>query len=187
MNTTLYVYCKLCCCSTCIVQVIFHWTALVLQAFIYVLTNYTVFYHNCEWFHAWVSISWLQMMSLCATTSMSDFMSAYLSDRMVRRLLSFHFRDTFQQNSEIIICNTWWRHQMETLSALLAICAGNSPVTGHDDLIYWFEQCGSNSVLRDPKICTLSCKLYFISQRWNTCRSFSQAFWHPGVGLKYTC
>ena len=25
---------------------------------------------------------------------------------------------------------TWWRHQMETLSALLAICAGNSPVTG---------------------------------------------------------
>ena len=28
-------------------------------------------------------------------------------------------------------CNyrIWWRHQMETFSALLAICAGNSPVT----------------------------------------------------------
>ena len=25
---------------------------------------------------------------------------------------------------------TWWRHQMEAFSALLAICAGNSPVTG---------------------------------------------------------
>ena len=24
----------------------------------------------------------------------------------------------------------WWRHQMETFSALLALCAGNSPVTG---------------------------------------------------------
>ena len=24
----------------------------------------------------------------------------------------------------------WWRHQMETFSAILAICAGNSPVTG---------------------------------------------------------
>ena len=24
----------------------------------------------------------------------------------------------------------WWRHQMETFSALLAICAGNSPVAG---------------------------------------------------------
>ena len=29
------------------------------------------------------------------------------------------------------ICSyTWWRHQWETFSALLAICAGNSPVTG---------------------------------------------------------
>ena len=25
---------------------------------------------------------------------------------------------------------TWWRHQMETFSSLLAIRAGNSPVTG---------------------------------------------------------
>ena len=25
---------------------------------------------------------------------------------------------------------TWWRHQMEAVSALLALCAGNSPVTG---------------------------------------------------------
>ena len=25
---------------------------------------------------------------------------------------------------------SWWRHQMETISALLAICAGISPVTG---------------------------------------------------------
>ena len=28
------------------------------------------------------------------------------------------------------ILATWWRHQMETFSALLAFCAGNSPVTG---------------------------------------------------------
>ena len=26
--------------------------------------------------------------------------------------------------------STWWRHQMETFSASLAFCAGNSPVTG---------------------------------------------------------
>ena len=26
--------------------------------------------------------------------------------------------------------NSWWSHQMETFSALLAICAGNSPVPG---------------------------------------------------------
>ena len=28
------------------------------------------------------------------------------------------------------IALAWWRHQMETFSALLAICAGNSPVPG---------------------------------------------------------
>ena len=28
------------------------------------------------------------------------------------------------------IIYTWWRHQMEPFSASLAICAGNSPVTG---------------------------------------------------------
>ena len=27
------------------------------------------------------------------------------------------------------IMETWWRHQMETFSALLALCAGNSPVS----------------------------------------------------------
>ena len=28
----------------------------------------------------------------------------------------------------IVILSTWWRHQIETFSALLALCAGNSPV-----------------------------------------------------------
>ena len=28
------------------------------------------------------------------------------------------------------ILSSWWRHQMETLSALLVLCVGNSPVTG---------------------------------------------------------
>ena len=28
------------------------------------------------------------------------------------------------------LSTSWWRHQMETFSALLALCAGNSPVTG---------------------------------------------------------
>ena len=29
-----------------------------------------------------------------------------------------------------LIHTAWWRHQMETFSAILALCAGNSPVTG---------------------------------------------------------
>ena len=35
-------------------------------------------------------------------------------------------RDPWRQS----LAKPWWRHQMETLSALLALCAGNSPVTG---------------------------------------------------------
>ena len=30
----------------------------------------------------------------------------------------------------VVLYLPWWRHEMETFSALLAICAGNSPVTG---------------------------------------------------------
>ena len=33
-------------------------------------------------------------------------------------------------HSIVIKFSPWWRHQMEACSALLAICAGNSPVTG---------------------------------------------------------
>ena len=36
-------------------------------------------------------------------------------------------------NDEVILCGmviAWWRHQMETFSALLAFYAGNSPVPG---------------------------------------------------------
>ena len=29
-----------------------------------------------------------------------------------------------------LVHGKWWRHRMETFSALLALCAGNSPVTG---------------------------------------------------------
>ena len=33
-------------------------------------------------------------------------------------------------NTVALCCDSWWHHQMETFSAWLAICAGNSPVTG---------------------------------------------------------
>ena len=32
--------------------------------------------------------------------------------------------------SGVILRNPWWRHQMETFSALLAICSGISPDSG---------------------------------------------------------
>ena len=35
-----------------------------------------------------------------------------------------------KRTSDYVLHEPWWRHQMETFSALLAICAGNSPVSG---------------------------------------------------------
>ena len=40
---------------------------------------------------------------------------------------SFRFQPLVQLSSCV---DTWWHHQMKTFSALLALCVGNSPVTG---------------------------------------------------------
>ena len=40
-----------------------------------------------------------------------------------------HLKCHFKNEATIVTCS-WWRHQIETFSTLLAICAGNSPVTG---------------------------------------------------------
>ena len=45
--------------------------------------------------------------------------------------MSLNIPNTIQSWASMVrLCITWWRHQMETFSALLVICAGNSPVTG---------------------------------------------------------
>ena len=48
-----------------------------------------------------------------------------LRDHRAQRVVS-----SCQSNCELRIEVIWWRHQMETWSALLAICARNSPVNG---------------------------------------------------------
>ena len=40
-----------------------------------------------------------------------------------------HFRSTLDAHMHAAE-NLWWRHQMEAFSALLALCVGNSPVSG---------------------------------------------------------
>ena len=85
---------------------------------------------------------------------------------------------------------TWWRHQMETFSALLTICAGNSPVTvefpsqrpvkrgfdvffdlrlnkrfGKHSWGWWFET-QSRSFWRHCNVWTLEVLRYFTRPRW---------------------
>ena len=44
--------------------------------------------------------------------------------------MGINFTKVALPSPQPIDSSQWWRHQMETFSALLAFCAGNSPVTG---------------------------------------------------------
>ena len=54
------------------------------------------------------------------------FWIIYLRIRLclVDRHLPLHIHKLY-----VYACCSWWRHQMETFSALLALCVGNSPAT----------------------------------------------------------
>ena len=71
-------------------------------------------------------------------------------------------------------CISWWRHQMETFSALLAFCARNSPVTGefpHKGQWRW--------ALILYLICALNKRLS--KQPWG------RRFWTPSLSLWRHC
>ena len=55
-----------------------------------------------------------------------------ISHRLYARLLCapFYYRYIIFVSVASLVLGSWWRHQMETFSALLAFCAGNSPVPG---------------------------------------------------------
>ena len=88
----------------------------------------------------------VQVMAWCRQTT-SHYLSQYwprsISLHVVTRprriLMCFHSRLEYPPKYGTIksmlpvLYNSifpWWRHQMETFSALLAICVGNSPVPG---------------------------------------------------------
>ena len=54
-------------------------------------------------------------------------------NRVIYLLIFFQLQAYCNESEEIVRllhCHSWWRHQMGTFSALLALCAGNSPVSG---------------------------------------------------------
>ena len=58
------------------------------------------------------------------------------ADRLIVSKLYLMFGDWHQSiwlthiDTDPFLMVTWWRNEMKTISALLALCAGNSPVTG---------------------------------------------------------
>ena len=68
------------------------------------------------------------ILALCE----NNFKSAILKCISLAGILNICLWKYTDMPPDIILDNSisWWRHQMETFSALLAICAGNSPVPG---------------------------------------------------------
>ena len=71
----------------------------------------------------------LPYKNLCCSWSIAFYSSFHLFN-IKNKWLILSFVIAFHCQLPSFHCSTWWRHQMETFSALLAICAGYSPVTG---------------------------------------------------------
>ena len=79
--------------------------------------DYTYARQHATWFHK----------SLLLKTA------GYFWKKMIKRFGNKHGASmwlvVWGRQRKLVMCS-WWRHQMETFSALLALCAGNSPATG---------------------------------------------------------
>ena len=75
---------------------------------------------------------WLWVQNAIISTIYRDLVSSHyfiFSPKLAYRL----WGQIYQNDKELMLVVevfSWWRHQMETFSASLALCAGNSPVSG---------------------------------------------------------
>ena len=75
-----------------------------------------------------ISITWGWFLPSCI--NLLQRIPSWEEQSAMRLMRQHTFILQMQNMKGCILWNTWWRHQMETFYALLAICAGNSPVPG---------------------------------------------------------
>ena len=81
---------------------------------------------DCKLILIWVIASYRKDVELLP--GYRDAFGRLLVDYMTNH--NSNFNSTRSSTWLWMTVGTWWRHQIETFSALLAICAGNSPVPG---------------------------------------------------------
>ena len=94
--------------------------------------------------HPWDYVHGLPFVVFCCVSVQVNLIPA----------LHGHFTYEYSTSAEL----SWWRHQMETFSALLAICAGNSPVPGEfptqrpvtRSVDAYFELCPDKRLSKQP-------------------------------------
>ena len=110
-------------------QLKFHWS-------LFLRVQLTIFQH---WFRYWIGA--VQATSHYLNQWWSDYWRIYaslgLNGLNKNHCLLIHVLLQFDSNGAAAKSfkfrnhqEPWWRHQMETFSALLALCEGNSPVSG---------------------------------------------------------
>ena len=86
-----------------------------------------------------LNIKNLGLIHICdKNENYSSFISQRWQDRLAKRVFfsKVHSFDVIRWDKFLRLvqwrypCASWWRHEMETFSASLAICAGNSPASG---------------------------------------------------------
>ena len=84
---------------------------------------------ECRPFYSGLSVLWhnrgCRMGELIFPVAVNSLVRGYKRETV----LSYN-GDSSTGKMASLYWHVWWRHQMETFSALLAICAGNSPVPG---------------------------------------------------------
>ena len=85
-------------------------------------------------YHRWLIIhccTFYVSVQICNLKLLVLFCDVHVSHYTIH-LIIFHSITRYMQHTlhSKKSMFTWWHHQMETFSALLAFCAGNSPVTG---------------------------------------------------------
>ena len=108
-------------CSCVIMIVSYHWNALH-------ITGTLCGESNTHW---WLALTNDHQYGALMFSLLSAWRS-FWTDSWVNLDMRRHGIHACQCNYHFIVqyvIKSWWRHQMETYFALLAICAGNSPVT----------------------------------------------------------
>ena len=87
-------------------------------------TVYTMVYH---W--SFNTLSWKMVITVWKSNACfwwTDKVRHHISHNFIFTLIMWSWYRAWHH----ILHYTWWRHQMELFSALLALCVSNSPVTG---------------------------------------------------------
>ena len=120
------------------------------------------------------SLQWWCLDVVCCLSDGNNIcdVSPIVTRNLLHPVWKQHTRQENSSNTDQID-GSWWRHQMETCSALLTFCVGNSPVTSE------FPHEGQwRGALMFPLIGGLNKRLSKQSRRW-WFETPSCSLWHP--------